>query len=414
MRVGVAGGRDAVAEGLQLRRGGGGGARAAVAVQDEDPRLVARQLGDGGSRRLRRGGDLLLRRLDRGGLRLALHRVRERLREQEDGRDDEQHELDRGDEARDERRRPPGADQRVGCIEWRVHSATRFATARRAPASTPRSARGRRRATSRPTSRARARSAASRAPSAARRRAGRPRAAARRRCRRRVRTRRAAARSSCPGRCRRCTGRRRDRPWRAARRRRRRRRRSRALCRPSPKIDRLVAARHALEEDRDDAALEARVLARAVDVREAERDVRRAVDPVPAGEVLLAALLGDPVRRQRQERRLLVGGPGALAVARAARRGEDHLRAAGGLEHVHRADDVDRRVVARGAASTSGRRPARRGGRRRRPRPRTARGCRARAASRRRSRSRACRWRSCRRSSRRRRARRARRRDSSR
>ena len=111
--------------------------------------------------------------------------------------------------------------------------------------------------------------------------------------------------------------------------------------------DRLVAARHALEEDRDDAALEAGVLARAVDVREAERDVRAAVDAIPAGEVLLAALLGDAVGRQRQERRLLVGGRGALAVARAARGGEDHLCAVRGREDVHRADDVDRRVVVR-------------------------------------------------------------------
>ena len=73
----------------------------------------------------------------------------------------------------------------------------------------------------------------------------------------------------------------------------------------------------------------------------------RVVDAVPAGEVLLAALLRDPVRRERQERRLLGRGLGALAVARAARRGEDDLRprVPGGLEDVHRADDVDLGVV---------------------------------------------------------------------
>ena len=91
---------------------------------------------------------------------------------------------------------------------------------------------------------------------------------------------------------------------------------------------RLLAARHALEEDRDDAALEPGVLPRPVDVREAQR--RRASVPwirFQPGEVLLAALLGDPVRRQRQERRGLGRRLGALAVAGAAGRGEDHLRA---------------------------------------------------------------------------------------
>ena len=106
--------------------------------------------------------------------------------------------------------------------------------------------------------------------------------------------------------------------------------------------DRLVAARHPLEEDRDDPALEPGVLARAEDVGEAERDVARAVDAVPAGEVLLAALLRDAVRGERQEREALVDRAGALAVAGAARRREDHLRPRGlrGLEHVDGADDV--------------------------------------------------------------------------
>ena len=143
-----------------------------------------------------------------------------------------------------------------------------------------------------------------------------------------------------------------------------------------------VASRQPLEEDRDDAALEPGVLPRPVDVRESEGDVVRAVDAVPAGQVLLAALLRDAVRREGQERRLLRGGLGALAVARAAGGGEDHLGSGRGGEHVDGADDVDRRVVVRAAASTSARRPAPRGGRRRRPRPRTARGCRARAGRR--------------------------------
>ena len=62
---------------------------------------------------------------------------------------------------------------------------------------------------------------------------------------------------------------------------------------------RRLPAREALEEDRDDAALEARLLPRAEDVAEAERDVPAAVDAVPAGEVLLGAELRDPVRRER-------------------------------------------------------------------------------------------------------------------
>jgi dTMP kinase len=75
--------------------------------------------------------------------------------------------------------------------------------------------------------------------------------------------------------------------------------------------------------------------------------VARAEDAVPAREVLLATLLRDPVRRERLERRLLGGGHGALAVAGAAGRREDHLRLAGGRQHVRGADDVHRGVVAR-------------------------------------------------------------------
>src|SRR4029077_7209664 len=56
-----------------------------------------------------------------------------------------------------------------------------------------------------------------------------------------------------------------------------------------------LPAREALEEDRDDASLEARLLPRAEDVAEAERHVPAAVDAVPAGEVLLGAELRDAV-----------------------------------------------------------------------------------------------------------------------
>jgi hypothetical protein len=45
---------------------------------------------------------------------VVAHRARERFCEQDDRGPDEQHELDGGDEARHERRRPPRPDQRVG------------------------------------------------------------------------------------------------------------------------------------------------------------------------------------------------------------------------------------------------------------------------------------------------------------
>ena len=104
-----------------------------------------------------------------------------------------------------------------------------------------------------------------------------------------------------------------------------------------------LSAREAVEEDGDDAALELRDLARAVDVREAENDVARPVEPVPAGDVLLARELRDGVRGERQPGVILRGGLVALAVDRAAARGEDDARpgCAGRLEDVHRADDVD-------------------------------------------------------------------------
>src|SRR4029079_18248988 len=73
---------------------------------------------------------------------------------------------------------------------------------------------------------------------------------------------------------------------------------------------------HPLEEDRHDAALEGRLLPRPEDVAEAQCDVARAVDPVPAGEVLLAAELRDPVRRHRLPGPVLGRRAVALAVDR--------------------------------------------------------------------------------------------------
>ena len=77
-------------------------------------------------------------------------------------------------------------------------------------------------------------------------------------------------------------------------------------------------------EDRDDARLAVRVLARAVDVAEAQRHRRKPVEAVVEAEVALGAELALPVGGHRQRldglrRRQHVG----LAVDRAARRGED-------------------------------------------------------------------------------------------
>ena len=303
---------------------------------------------------------------------MPLHRVRRAAsRAGAARRDEQQDELDRRDEARDERRGPPGADERIGCEERRIHSATRFRYAGAGflrPA--PRSARDRRRAAPSRASRARPRSARRRAPTGGRRRAGQLEC---------------CGSASTPG------------DARAGR-------VSSAtvvatpvptLYGPPPRptareqrgddvadedevaallpvaVDRrLLAARQALEEDRDDAALRARSPgAGRRRSRTAATTCVRAVDAVPAGEVLLAALLRDPVGRERQERRVLGRGLGAFAVARAAGRGEDHLRArAPPASTFDRADDVDGGVVVRAAASTSARRPARRGGRRRRRR----------------------------------------------
>ncbi len=99
-------------------------------------------------------------------------------------------------------------------------------------------------------------------------------------------------------------------------------------------------------EDGDHARLAVGHLPRPVHVAEAERDVRAPVQPVPGGEVLLAADLRGPVRRERTQRRGLGGGAVAFAVAGASGGGEDDLGAvaAGGLEDADRAEDVHVRV----------------------------------------------------------------------
>ena len=109
------------------------------------------------------------------------------------------------------------------------------------------------------------------------------------------------------------------------------------------------ARRHLLEEDRDHPALETGRLVRPVDVGEAERNVRRAVEAVPGREVLLRGELGRAVRRQGPSRRVLVGGRVALAVDRAAGGAEHDLRPvpARRLDDAEGPEHVDLRVVDR-------------------------------------------------------------------
>src|SRR5581483_5753601 len=102
-------------------------------------------------------------------------------------------------------------------------------------------------------------------------------------------------------------------------------------------------------EDRDDARLSVRLLARAVDVAEAQGDVRRAIQTVPRREVLLAGELRRPVRRERPALGALGRRAVALAVDGAAGRREDDARAvpARGLEDAHRPEHVHVRVERR-------------------------------------------------------------------
>src|SRR5580698_2033374 len=100
-------------------------------------------------------------------------------------------------------------------------------------------------------------------------------------------------------------------------------------------------------EDRDDPRLPRRVLARAVHVGQPQHRVGGAVQPVVEADILLGAQLGDAVRRLGQREHVLGGRDRrVLAVQGAAGGAEQHPRAdgPGGLQHVHRADDIGLRV----------------------------------------------------------------------
>ena len=189
----------------------GGGAGAAVAVQHPHLGLAAAQL--------RPRDDLL----DVGDCRLTVFfgvakaaasawrciACDSGLASRQHRCDQQQDELDRRDEARDEGRGPPGADQHFGCGKRRVHSATRFRYAGWASfvqAQVSREPVGERHP--RRASRARARPARRRAPIGGRRRAGPLRGAARSSLPATARTPRSSSEhASCRRRCRRCTGR---------------------------------------------------------------------------------------------------------------------------------------------------------------------------------------------------------------
>ena len=99
------------------------------------------------------------------------------------------------------------------------------------------------------------------------------------------------------------------------------------------------------EEDRDHTRLPVRVLAWAIDVSVAERDVTRAVQAVVRRQVPLCAELRRSVRREGPPRRVLVRQLLALAIDRSSG-GEDDPRAvsAGGLEDADRPKQVHQRV----------------------------------------------------------------------
>ena len=71
---------------------------------------------------------------------------------------------------------------------------------------------------------------------------------------------------------------------------------------------RLLVAGEGAEEDRDDAGLAVRILARPVDVPVPERDVDRPVEAVVRAQVLLGGELRGAVRRDREARRRLLRG----------------------------------------------------------------------------------------------------------
>ena len=112
-----------------------------------------------------------------------------------------------------------------------------------------------------------------------------------------------------------------------------------------------LTPQEALREDGDDACLAVRVLARPIDVGQAQDDPAESVERLPASEVELGRHLRDAVRGD---------GPGGMvlgrrdhvrvAVARAARRHVDdapHAELPTSLEDVDRSHDVDLRVQAR-------------------------------------------------------------------
>ena len=100
-----------------------------------------------------------------------------------------------------------------------------------------------------------------------------------------------------------------------------------ARLQPVAEDARLLVARERAEEDRDDAGLAVRILARPVDVAVAQRDVGRPVQAVVRAQVLLAGELRRAVGRDGLARRVLRRRPVALAVDRAAGGAEDDLGA---------------------------------------------------------------------------------------
>src|SRR5881398_2090924 len=99
------------------------------------------------------------------------------------------------------------------------------------------------------------------------------------------------------------------------------------VCLPSPKI--VVGSPTAIRSRKIAiTALERGLLPRPVDVRESQRDVAGAEEPVPTGDVPLGCELRDPIRRDRPQRGLLDRRPVALSVDRTAGRAEDDVRAA--------------------------------------------------------------------------------------
>jgi hypothetical protein len=115
LALGVRRPADAVAECAERRCGAGRGPGSAVAVQDDDAELrsgVLRYREHG--RAVRHDRRLLRGRRERGGLGLVLDTAGDRLREQGEGEHDQHDQLDRGDQACDDGRGAPGADDRVG------------------------------------------------------------------------------------------------------------------------------------------------------------------------------------------------------------------------------------------------------------------------------------------------------------